>query len=378
MSPPFPPPPPPPVLARTDRPVWMTFDEELADESDSETHTKTSSVDEAADESSKAESSLYGSALGRLSQWLDGRNRLAQWSTMWLKEKYFALLNPHDRRDYYEHLMSVATNYEQWASAATILDQQDGKEAWKQDPVSSDYDYEILKMRIEQLRAARESNDLSAMIFLLRSSLSRHFADMGNPRNYAHTRIGTKRLIEEFIEEVVQQLNYLSDAEHDEWASEDARYDFFINVRRAYGRTALLLSGGATFGLTHIGVVRCLKECRLLPRIISGTSSGSIIAAIVCSHKDDEVEQLLLPGNIYDTTAMKESLRNILGDLTFQLIDRARDAPAAQLSDDAECRHMVGSNGLVCRATRVPVDAAYDQGPDGQDRAMEYGRSSVD
>ncbi|KAI8057895.1 acyl transferase/acyl hydrolase/lysophospholipase [Syncephalis plumigaleata] len=342
MTPPFPPP-PPPVLARTDRPVWMTFDEELLEDSDSESHTKTSSTDDVVDDG-KEQSSARSFALGWFSHLLDKRNELSQWSTMWLKEKYFALLNPHDRRDYYEHLMSIATNYEQWASAASILDQQDGKEAWKQNPVSSDYDYEILRMRVEQLRAARESNDISAMIFLLRSSLSRHFADMGNPRNYAHTRIGTKKLIEEFIEEVVLQLNYLSDANNDEWTSEDARYEFFINVRRAYGRTALLLSGGATFGLTHTGVIRCLKECRLLPRIISGTSSGSIIAALICSHTDEEVDQLLQPGavelkffdtlsedglynkisrflkhgNIYDTSTMKESLRNIVGDLTFQ------------------------------------------------------------
>jgi hypothetical protein len=45
------------------------------------------------------------------------------------------------------------------------------------------------------------------------------------------TFTGTKHLIEEFIDEVVQQLNILADAQHDEWLSEDARYEFFINMR---------------------------------------------------------------------------------------------------------------------------------------------------
>ncbi|KAI9592357.1 acyl transferase/acyl hydrolase/lysophospholipase [Syncephalis fuscata] len=336
---------PPPVLNHTDRPVWMAFEDELLEDSDSETTqtTKTSSVEDFIEEP-KEFTAEDKSKTGWLYQLLDKRHEIGYQSAQWLKEKYFAILNPHDRRDYYEHLMSVATNYEQWASAALILDQQDGKDTWKQNPVSSDYDYGILKLRIEQLRAARESNNISAMIFLLRSSLSRHFADMGNPRNYAHTRIGTKKLIEEFIEEVVLQLNFLSDVDYDEWTSEDARYDFFINVRHAYGRTALLLSGGATFGLTHIGVIRCLKECNLLPRVISGTSSGSIIASIICTHTDEEVDQLLQPGavelkffdsfsddgiydkisrflkhgNFYDKSTMKTSLYNILGDLTFQ------------------------------------------------------------
>ncbi|RKP10143.1 acyl transferase/acyl hydrolase/lysophospholipase [Thamnocephalis sphaerospora] len=242
--------------------------------------------------------------------------------------------------------MDVATNYEQWASAASAVDQIDGKEAWKADPVSPDYDYELLQSRIRQLRAAREAGDVSAMIFLLRSSLSRHLADMGNPRNYAATHTGTKHLIEGFIDEVVQQLHMLADAEHDEWPSEDARYEFFVNMRHAYGRTALLLSGGGTLGISHIGVLRALKECSLIPRVISGASSGSIVASIICTHTDDELDALMQPvthgrcqnffdsfevdgvysklkrfvtdGVFYDAESIKRSVRGTLGDVTFQ------------------------------------------------------------
>jgi hypothetical protein len=112
------------------------------------------------------------------------------------------------------------------------------------------------------------------------------------------TFTGTKHLIEEFIDEVVQQLNILADAQHDEWLSEDARYEFFINMRHAYGRTALLLSGGGTLGFTHIGVLRALRESNLLPRVISGASAGSIVAAMICTHTDDEFDALLEPGGV--------------------------------------------------------------------------------
>src|SRR5690348_9710056 len=57
-------------------------------------------------------------------------------------------------------------------------------------------------------------------------------------------------------------------------------YDFCVNARRQYGRTALLLSGGATLGLVHAGVVKVLWHERLLPRIINGSSGGAIIASI--------------------------------------------------------------------------------------------------
>jgi len=53
-------------------------------------------------------------------------------------------------------------------------------------------------------------------------------------------------------------------------------------------------------GLTHIGVVKCLFEQKLLPRIISGASVGSIIAAVVCTRTDPELTHLLDPKNIGD------------------------------------------------------------------------------
>lgn len=41
--------------------------------------------------------------------------------------------------------------------------------------------------------------------------------------------------------------------------------------------------------LYHIGVVKALNEQGLLPRIISGTAIGAMIAALICIHTDDEL-----------------------------------------------------------------------------------------
>ncbi|CAG8737543.1 3182_t:CDS:10, partial [Dentiscutata erythropus] len=268
-------------------------------------------------------------------------------SSYWAKKLYGAVLLPRDPRAYYKHLLDVASNYEQWSEAAKILDQLEGKDQWKNDAKSPDYDYDLLQQRLQQFKKARKSGDLSHMTFLLKTSLARNLGDMGQPKLYAYTHIGTKKLIESYIAEVVKQMNIICDTESDDISTKD-KLEFFINTRQSFGRTALLLSGGATFGLTHIGVIKCLYECNLLPRIISGASSGSIFAAILCTKTDDEIPETLRSlsssghhlevferssepetwlmrinrffkqGAFFDADILKECMRRNIPDMTFQ------------------------------------------------------------
>lgn len=59
----------------------------------------------------------------------------------------------------------------------------------------------------------------------------------------------------------------------------------------AHGCTALCLSGGGAVALYHLGVVKELHEHGLLPRVISGTSGGSIVAAMLACHTDVELPE---------------------------------------------------------------------------------------
>lgn len=70
---------------------------------------------------------------------------------------------------------------------------------------------------------------------------------------------------------------------------------FLKRARAAYGRTALCLSGGAMMGLYHFGHVKALLEAGVLPHIISGTSGGSVIGAVVCTRTDEELIRDLDP-----------------------------------------------------------------------------------
>ncbi|KAF9571910.1 hypothetical protein EC968_010563 [Mortierella alpina] len=262
----------------------------------------------------------------------------------WSKKIYESLLRSRDPKAYYTHLLGAATNYEQWAEAAVVLDRLQGKDKWKNDPRSPHYDYEMLEERLSQLASARESGDLGMMIFLLRTSLSRNLGNVGRPQLYAETIIGTKRLIEDYNAEVIRQLNIICDTESDDF-SMAAKLEFFTHTRQAFGRTALLLSGGATMGLIHIGVVKTLHENQLLPRIISGSSCGSIIAAILCTRIDEDIPSMLQfekfnftvfhtleeqgdvlarlihflkNGALFDAQVLKTALKDNIGDVTFQ------------------------------------------------------------
>lgn len=71
--------------------------------------------------------------------------------------------------------------------------------------------------------------------------------------------------------------------------------DFFKRARAAYGRTALCLSGGSTMGAYHFGHIRGLLEAGVLPNIISGTSAGSVVAAVICTRTDEELIRDMKP-----------------------------------------------------------------------------------
>lgn len=75
--------------------------------------------------------------------------------------------------------------------------------------------------------------------------------------------------------------------------SNQMKLDFVHDTRQAFGRSTLVLQGGAIFGLCHLGVVKALFLRGLLPRIITGTATGALIAALVAIHKEEELPAVL-------------------------------------------------------------------------------------
>ena len=58
-------------------------------------------------------------------------------------------------------------------------------------------------------------------------------------------------------------------------------------------KVSLGAAGGAMFGLCHLGVVKALHLRGLLPRIIAGTATGALIAALVGVHTEGRIARFL-------------------------------------------------------------------------------------
>ncbi len=187
-----------------------------------------------------------------------------------------------------EEKLSQATSYQAWKDAALALDQLEGNEVWRRDPVSDDYDYRLLKSRIRLFRRLCKQKDYDQLIFRLREELHGNIGNMANPALYQHARVGSKKLINNYLDVVSAALDLLCDSEVESLPPMRKRR-FMKRSARSFGRSALLLSGGASLGFFHLGVIRELTAEGILPRVITGSSAGSVVAGILATHRDDEL-----------------------------------------------------------------------------------------
>lgn len=118
--------------------------------------------------------------------------------------------------------------------------------------------------------------------------------------------MGTKNLIESYLNEVTAALAYIRDTPQ---LSPEEKRRFFRSANKNLGASALCLSGGASFGYYHFGVVRALLDAGLLPRVVAGTSAGGLVAALVCTRTDEELKELLVPRLAEKISACEEPFR---------------------------------------------------------------------
>ena len=57
---------------------------------------------------------------------------------------------------------------------------------------------------------------------------------------------------------------------------------------RRQARIGLALGGGAARGFAHVGVIQVLEEAGLHPQLVTGTSAGSLVAALYASGKTSQ------------------------------------------------------------------------------------------
>ncbi len=233
--------------------------------------------------------------------------------------------------------LSKAESYEEWKALAQKHDELSGMEAWKQVNYSDLYDNDEIHLRLETLRAYREQGDDKGLLFTLNEGVHGNMGGMGSPRLYEKALFGTKQLIVDYVDEVVDAILHIADKNNDNISFEE-KLDFFRRASHCFGRSALMLSGGGQLGNFHGGVLKALAQQNLIPDVISGSSAGSIFAALAGTHTDEELidfleEETLLDviekeASIFKNIAEKRSalsikdleasVNNIIPNLTFQ------------------------------------------------------------
>lgn len=191
--------------------------------------------------------------------------------------------------------------------------QQLTRAARRQNPTSKYYDYRLIYERLQAIIEAREDDDILGLVNLLRSGLVRNLGNITAPRLFNRAYAGTKLLIEDYITQVALAIEYVTTYPttpgSNSSLTNQAKLDVLHDTRQAFGRSALVLQGGAIFGLCHLGVVKALHLRGLLPRIIAGTATGALIAALVGVHTEDELLNFLT-GEGIDLTAFAKHARN--------------------------------------------------------------------
>eukprot|EP01083_Nonionella_stella_P080317 220697_1 len=188
-----------------------------------------------------------------------------------------------------------STTYDEYVKHGLKLDELSGYDSWRINKTSKLYRYQRIQEDVIELAKFRATDNMSTnrvrslMEFIRSRRIERDYCGITNPKLYAKTTCGTKTLIEDYIDSMCQSLHYISRSNA---IPLEEKMSFFEELRHVLGRTALCLSGGATFAMYHIGVLRTLSRKNLLPRVITGASGGSFFAAMVCSKTDDELDDM--------------------------------------------------------------------------------------
>lgn len=217
-------------------------------------------------------------------------------------------------------------SYEEWKLAAIARDESSGHARWKATDRTALYDYATVRTRLTQLRRVLDDQDDVGLLTALDEGVHGNVGGMGRAELYSHARFGTKDLITEYIDAVCEGLARLAVCPDSAVSRADKR-DLLDRALLSFGSSALLLSGGGVYGNFHVGVVKVLVEQDLLPKVISGSSAGALIAAIIGTHTQTELrraldERHLLIEKRREASMMRSGFKGLLPRFDVQQVER--------------------------------------------------------
>jgi len=115
-------------------------------------------------------------------------------------------------------------------------------------------------------------------------------------------------------------------------------------------KIGLALGGGGAKGFAHVGVIRALEEMNIHAEIVTGTSMGGLIGAVYAAGLSvDRIEAVVRSTGLtilaaretshlglFGKTKIKRLLHDVLGDATFDQLDRKLAVVAVDLESESE------------------------------------------
>ncbi|MFZ5757031.1 MAG: DUF3336 domain-containing protein [Pseudomonadota bacterium] len=184
--------------------------------------------------------------------------------------------------------LEAATDYAQWQVAARQHDALTGLARWRKQGNSSLYDSAELRARHARLRELIAAGNVHELLYVLNEGIHGNLCGMGRPVLYNRALSGTQHLIDHYVATVVEALRCIEAADACE-VSLPEKVDFFRRASHCYGRSALMMSGGAGLIYFHHGVAQALVDEDLLPNVLSGASAGSWICAQIGTRTNIEL-----------------------------------------------------------------------------------------
>lgn len=238
---------------------------------------------------------------------------------IWAYERGVAM---RGRREALRKKLYEAKSYDEWVDAARQIDRYLGNDRWKETEEYAYYNSGTINTVRDQLRRLRTSLEQCSrtrpedkvrgqvladeLRAILEASIKDNFVGVENARLYSETYYGTKNLVQSFLEEASASLHLLSRSSS--YLSSPVKSNTFTHLSANYGRTALCLSGGASFAYYHFGIAKALLDAEVLPNIITGTSGGALVAALLATRTDAELRTLLVPALAHRINACREPI----------------------------------------------------------------------
>jgi TAG lipase / lysophosphatidylethanolamine acyltransferase len=206
-----------------------------------------------------------------------------------------------------QNASTSAKTYEQWLAIQAEIDRLLGLDTWRRQNDSRYYDWFKISVQKREIERCQVTGDILGLCGLLRMHPVRNLYNILSPRLYTKAHAGTKILIEDYIRQVSRCISELAAISGTQAGfNSQTKMELFHDTSHAFGRSTLVLQGGSAFSMCHLGVVKALHLRGLLPRIITGTATGALVAALVGVHTDDELLGVLT-GKAIDLSSFQRS-----------------------------------------------------------------------